>query len=328
MSKHRRPDPLLRAYDLCLLHLAALAILLRNWYATGLYWYNHHKLPRIAVPQTFNDKIFWRKIVDRNPLFVLFNDKVKVRDWIADTTPQVPLARLLWHGPDPRDIPDDVLAGPAMIKANHGCGWNLPYDGQTPDRAEIEATLNRWLGSVFGKDLSEWAYARIPPQGLIEERLFCEGGAKPHNYNFHCSDGEILWVGIFFSDGSGQRKLGYFDAGGARLPLKMNSVMGEMDASFRPAAPFETAARASRVLSKGVDYVRCDFMVTGDQLWFNEMTTYSGSGHIKFSDPGFIGRLQDGWDLRKSWFLTTPQAGLRNLYRKALLRELDRRAAT
>ncbi len=259
---------------------------------------------------------------------MIFNDKVLVRDWIANTRPSVNLAKMIWHGPNPRDIPDSALDEPAMFKANHGCGWNLAYDGQSPDRETIITTLEGWLSEVFGrKKLAEWAYAEIPPQALIEQRLVFENGARPHNYNVHCSDGKVLWVGIFFSDENGQRKLGYFGEDGSRLPVKMQNIMAAMDDSFRPASPLQEAIDAAKVLSSGVDYVRCDFMVTDETLWFNEMTTYSGSGHVKFSDPNYIGRLQEDWDLRKSWFLSQPQPGLVEIYRKSLLRELNRRAA-
>ena len=326
MSRYSRPNPLWRPFDILLLHVAAALILLKHWRATWPFWFNHRRLPRIAVPQTFNDKVFWRKVVDRNPIFVTFNDKVRVRDWIAANLPELKLTRMIWHGKNPQDMPDKALTGPAMIKANHGCGYNLPYDGQTPCRAEIVTKLEGWLGGVFGESLSEWAYGEIPPQALIEEMLSFECGASPYNYNVHSADGKVLWVGIFFSDETGQRKLGYFSETGDRLPVKMTDTMAAMDESFCPGDLLIEAVNSAKVLSKGVDYVRCDFLVTDSTLWFNEMTTYSGSGHNKFSDPEYIDCLQKPWDLRKSWFLSTRQSGLREIYRKALLRELSRRA--
>ncbi|WP_127114427.1 ATP-grasp fold amidoligase family protein [Shimia sediminis] len=326
MSKSVRPSLFTRPFDLGLLQSVAVGIMLRHWYATGLYWYNHRKLPRIAVPKTFNDKIFWRKIVDRNPMFVTFNDKVKVRDWVKDVMPELPQTEMLWHGPDPKSIPDDALHARAMFKANHGCGWNKIYDPQTMSREDVVTMLEQWLQETFGGKLSEWAYAQIPPQGLIEEMLSYPDGAPPDNLNVHSSDGKVLFVGLYKGSKQTRREIGFFDGEARRLPISVGQT-APLREDYQPSPALLKALETAKVLSKGFDYVRCDFMGTDQDIWYNEITTYTGSGHLKFSDPELIGEIQQDWDLRKSWFLSTPQGGFKEIYRKALLRELTRRVA-
>lgn len=312
--------------DRTILGLVSTLILLRHWYASGLFWFNHHRLPAISVPQDFNDKIFWRKTVDHNPMFVTFNDKIAVRDWVSETVPELEQTKLLWQGKDPSDIPDDVFGQPVMIKANHGCGWNLAYDGTKPDRAEIEEVLTDWLGQVFGGKLGEWAYSEIEPYGLIEELLAFADGSSPYNFNIHTSNGKILFVGIYSGDKKGKRTIGFFSENGERLPVQVLSADARMDQNYVPPPSFHTAIKAARMLSQNVDYVRCDFMATDDRVWYNEITTYTGSGHLKLTDHDLVNHLSQDWDISRSWFLTAPQKGWRSLYQAALCRELARRS--
>ena len=308
MSQDPRPNPLWRPFDIVLLQIVALGLLLRNWYATGLFWHNHRKLPRIAVPRTFNDKIVWRKYVDRNPMFVTFNDKVRVRDWVKERAPQLALTKFLWHGTDPKTIPDEALSARVMVKANHGCGYNMFYDPATTSREEVEAQLTKWMGEVFGRKLGERAYALIPPQGLVEEMLSYPDGAPPDNLNVHSSDGKVLFVGLYKGSKQTRRQIGFFDGDARRLPMEVGQTP-PLPQDFEPTPALLKAIETAELLSKGVDYARCDFMGTDEQVWFNEITTYTGSGNIKFSNPELVGEIQKNWDLRKSWFLSTPQKG-------------------
>lgn len=325
MPQNTRPNPLWRPLDFVILQLAAMGLMLRNWYASGLFWYNHRKLPRIAVPRTFNDKIVWRKFVDQNPMFVTFNDKVKVRDWVKERVPELAQTEMLWHGRDPKSIPEEALRERAMVKANHGCGYNRIFDPETMSRADVVKQLEAWLGATFGGKLGERAYGKIPPQGLIEEMLSYPDGAPPDNLNVHSSDGKVLFVGLYKGSKQTTRQIGFFDGEAKRLPMSVGQTAA-LPEDYRPTPALLKAIETAKVLSRGLDYARCDFMGTDQKIWFNEITTYTGSGHIKFSDPELIGEIQKDWDLRKSWFLSTPQSGLKEIHRKALLRELTRRA--
>jgi hypothetical protein len=72
-----------------------------------------------------------------------------------------------------------------------------------------------------------------------------------------------------------------------------------------------------------VDYARFDFLVVGERLFAGEITVYPGGGldnATKFA--AYNDALNPGWDLRQSWFLSTPTRGWRECYRRALARQL------
>ena len=85
---------------------------------------------------------------------------------------------------------------------------------------------------------------------------------------------------------------------------------------------FGRAVAAAKVLGRDVDYVRCDFLCTGDRVLFGELTTYTSSGHLAYADPALEAKVYGNWDLGRSWFMRTPQRGWRELYRRSMQRVL------
>lgn len=135
------------------------------------YW------PNAALPGSYNEKVLWRKLFDRNPVFGDQSDKLKARQTFAGLAPDVKLSRLLWQGKRPEHIPAQVLTGDVVVKTNHGSGFNIFIrDGQY-DRSELIARLDRWLKHYpYGRRNLEWGYSRIEPQVLVEEWVDCPTG--------------------------------------------------------------------------------------------------------------------------------------------------------
>mgnify|MGYP002713246949 CR=1 FL=1 len=90
-------------------------------------------------------------------------------------------------------------------------------------------------------------------------------------------------------------------------------------------ATIDRAIEIAREIGARFDSVRVDFLCNDTELFLGEITFNSGAGR---SPLGFLPDIPSNrlWDLRKSWFMTTPQRGWREVYRRALLRELDRAA--
>ena len=82
-------------------------------------------LPNPATPVRYHELLLWRKIVDRNPLFVTLTDKLAAKAHIRDACPEIAVPQTLWSGRNPADIPLDLLAGNVIVKTNHGCAMNI-----------------------------------------------------------------------------------------------------------------------------------------------------------------------------------------------------------
>jgi len=60
---------------------------------------------------------------DRNPLLVALQDKFAVREYAQ--LKRVATAKLLYVTDRPETIPFEKLPPRGLIKANHGCAWNI-----------------------------------------------------------------------------------------------------------------------------------------------------------------------------------------------------------
>ena len=73
-------------------------------------------------PLTYNEKLQWLKLYDRNPDYVMMVDKYRVRDYIAEKIGSEHLIPLLgvWKRAD--DIDFDSLPNQFVLKCNHDSG--------------------------------------------------------------------------------------------------------------------------------------------------------------------------------------------------------------
>lgn len=300
-------------------------VCLREWRAIRMNYECLGTYPRLMVPKSYNDKVFWRKLFDHNPDFVTFNDKVLVRDWFVDREPDVALVPLVWTGPDPLGLPDDFLTEDFVIKGNNGSGRNFFWSDGVSTREALEERTVNWMTLRYGKKLGEWGYKDIPPLILVEQRLSFEDGLTPYNFNVHCSRGKVLCIGSHRKLPDGTRQLGYFGPDLERIELFMVNGPAPMDRDWVPSAAVQETLKIAERISADHDYFRLDFMAIGDQFWFNEVTTYPGSGMNQFTNPALMNQLAEPWDLMDSWFMRTSHSGWRRVYQAALGRILGAR---
>ena len=74
-------------------------------------------------PQTFNEKLQWLKLYDRNPLYTTLVDKYAVRQYIADTIGEeylIPLIGGPWKSFDEIDF--KALPNQFVLKCTHDSG--------------------------------------------------------------------------------------------------------------------------------------------------------------------------------------------------------------
>ncbi len=237
--------------------------------------------PDLDRPTTFSEKLQWRKLYDRSPLHSLVSDKVAVRDFMAARVGADYLVPLLGVFERPEDIPWGELEAPYVIKASHGCQWNLfVFDPAEVDHSELERTLRRWLKTSFFYHAREWAYRDIPRR-IIAERFIGPGREAPDDFKFLCFDGRprALYVraGRF-----SQPTQTWYETTWA--PLAFRNVPGPAPPQPAPAALPEMLEVASR-LSEGFDFIRVDLYFVGGRVYCGELTLYPGAGFERYDPP-------------------------------------------
>jgi len=248
-------------------------------------------------PETFNEKVEYKKYNDRNPLIEYTSDKIKVREYVKEKGLSSILTNVLWEGD--RITPADIQKG--VLKANHGSGWLTIVDG-TRGKNEICDIANRWMDLKYGIEKGEWGYFNISPRLLIEEMP--DGVPISKNIKALCFHGEVKY--FLYYEFSFDKNIGKTVVARQLYDYNWNLQtvkMAQKDVPIKDIPKPEELSniiRYSRILSEPFDFVRCDFMQSeSGKIFFSELTHYPSSAHFKFSPIGWDRRLGSFWNLSK-----------------------------
>jgi len=125
------------------------------------YW------PRVAYPQSFNEKIIHRKLYTQEPVYAQVADKWAVRAYVEEKVGDHVLNEVYHVTDDPSTIPFDSLPDKFVIKGTHGSGYVIVVE----ERIELGmATTAAESGLESLEDIEVVDYAHHP---LVEttERL-------------------------------------------------------------------------------------------------------------------------------------------------------------
>lgn len=281
------------------------------------------RLPRIAVPRQLREKRIWRLMFDDNPLFPILADKITAKAWMLRTSPDLAAARILWAGADPRQMPDAALRGGVVLKTNHGCNFNIFLPAPPKDRTAVERQLQRWLDTPYGERDGIRCWRHLERKAFSEELLAGADGAPLIDFNLFCCDGVVAFAVATTDEKKASERVAYFDADGNRMLSIMHDPSYPRDwlpTDFALPPAYHQAVRTASRLSRGIDFVRVDLMCVDDRLYACEMTLFPGVG--AYTQTALFRDWAKSWDLRKSWFVRTPQRGWAGVYRGALARRL------
>lgn len=240
-------------------------------------------------PVTFTEKIQWLKLYDKNPLYVICADKVKVREYVKTRIGEEYLIPLLHVSSKPSEIPFDKLPAEYIIKANNSSGQNLIIKDEKVNsfedlhpfkKSEIIATLESWIKSKFYLINREWEYKNIKPKILVEKLLRDESGNSALNdYKIHCFEGKPVYIQTLFDRIDGGLKETWYDLEWNLLDIYY--VTPDKKNVTKPdnlAEMFEISAK----LAQGFKYVRVDLYNVNNRIYFGELTFRPYGGFMKF----------------------------------------------
>ena len=237
-------------------------------------------------PKTYNEKLQWLKLYDRNPLMPVCCDKFAVRDFVARQGCVNILNRLIWEGFDPAGIPFDTLPEKCAIKVTHGSSFNiLCRDTSKLDRTAVVRQCRRWLREKYLPCYGEWFYDRERPRVIVEGFIESEDGGDLKDYKIYCFHGEPKLVAVH-SDRFTAHKKDLYDIDWHYLKDRWIGAKPTGVAIEKPRL-WNRALECARRLSEPFAHARVDFYIEGDRLFFGEITFIPGTGFDRFSSREF-----------------------------------------
>jgi hypothetical protein len=254
-------------------------------------------------PRTFNEKIQWMKLYDRNPLYTRLADKYLVRDYVRDRIGAEHLVELLCACDATDEINWDSLPPRFAMKVNHGAGWViLCNDKEKVDCSDAEAKLNEWLGSNFYRGFREWQYKDIPRKILVERMIDGDPELGLLEYKFFCFSGtpRVIQTNVVTNEEEGDRRkrisLLYLDTDWTPFDASLELYPRAEKTIPRPPN-LERMLDMASVLSRGLPFCRVDLYSVAGRILFSEMTLSPCAGLLRLSPWGFDRLLGDYFEL-------------------------------
>ncbi len=241
----------------------------------------------LANPVTFNEKLQWTKLYDRNPLMVQCADKYAVREYVVQKGYGHILNELydVYESVDKIDF--ESLPDSYVLKVTHGSGWNvLVKDGvvtigtQTRDIKTARRRLKKWLRKSQYIRYREWCYKDIQPRIVCEKYLEDSGGSLA-DYKIYCFHGEPKMIQVVV-DRSTNCQEAFYDAQWRRLDLvSVNNPPCQRE--IEPPVCLQEMLEIAAAISAEFRYVRVDLYDQSGKPVFGEMTFFPGFGLLKFT---------------------------------------------
>ncbi len=244
------------------------------------YRYKFNKKLDLKKPQTFNEKLQWLKLYDRNPEYTKMVDKYEAKKYVANIIGEEYIIPTLGVYDKFEDINFATLPNQFVIKCTHDSGGLIICKDKTKlNIKEARKKINKSLKRNYFYTGREWPYKNVKPRIIAEQYMVDESGTELKDYKFFCFNGEpkLLFVA---KDRPYATKFNYYDMDFKKLPFKQH-YKNFNDYIEKPKG-FEKMIELSRKLSKDIPHVRVDFYDINGKVYFGELTFYHFSGFEKF----------------------------------------------
>lgn len=236
--------------------------------------------PDLNNPISYQEKLMWLKLYNRNPLYTVLVDKVKVKEWVAERIGWEHIIPTIGVWTNPNDIDFDKLPDKFVLKCNHnsGLGMCICRDKTSLDLNKIKKSLKKGLNQNYFLHAREWPYKNVERRIFAEKFMVDGENHDLTDYKFFCFDGEPFMMYVS-KDNAKNTTTDFFDMEYKRLPIRMKDP--NSDVPPQKPALFDEMKMYARVLSKGFPHVRVDFYVINNSIFFGEMTFFHNGGGTK-----------------------------------------------
>ena len=270
-------------------------------YLKAMYYLAFGEKLNLDNPKTYNEKMQWMKLYNRNPLYTQLVDKVEVKKYV-DTLlgPGYTFPTLgCWDNPDEIDF--DSLPNEYILKCNHNSGVGMAIckdnskglftkahggDKIVISKQEVIEGLRKGLNQDFFVKGREWPYKNVKRRVFAEKLMKSDDGKPLKDYKIFCFDGEpkYIWVGSNYDP----MWFDLYTSNWVNLHVKWGYNAGPE--TLPPPENLKSLLEVARKLAQNIPHVRIDLYSINGQIYFGEYTFFTWGG---------FGKLEPKeWDLK------------------------------
>lgn len=251
-------------------------------YLKALYYIIFGKRLNLNNPQTFNEKLNWLKLNDRNPLYSTLVDKFEVKKFVASIIGNEYVVKTYGVWSSSNEIDLNSLPNKFVLKTTHDSSGSIICKDKSKfdfDAAKIK--LDNCLKNTLFLKTREWPYKQVNPRIIADEYLE-DGHHTPNeaislnDYKFWCFNGVPKMMYITVKDEKVFENFYDKDFN----PVHINHNFDRLQPEFEKPEGYEEMWNLAGKLSTASHspFVRVDFFNIRGKIYFGEFTFYDWAG--------------------------------------------------
>lgn len=232
----------------------------------------------IDHPQTFNEKLQWLKLNYHRPEFSLMVDKAEAKKYVAEIIGEDHIIPTLGVYNSVNEINFRELPEQFVLKCTHDSGdLIICKDKSKLDREKVFKQLKRGLKFDYFYMGREWVYKSVKHR-IIAEKFMTDNGDELKDYKIFNFGGEPKIIEVDF-DRFKDHKRHLYTPDWKRIDATF--IYRWDDSIIERPKLLEQMLEFAKKLSKGHPFIRTDFYVINEKVYFGELTFYHDNGFGK-----------------------------------------------
>lgn len=253
----------------------------------------------LKEPKTFNEKIQWLKLYDRNPTYSKMVDKYEAKNYVENKIGKEYIIPTLGVWEEFDKINFSELPNQFVLKTTHDSGGVvIVKDKDKMNLVKTKKIIEDSLNNNYYLQGREWPYKNVKHRIIAEKYMVDESGYELKDYKFFCFNGiaKVMFIASDRQNTNEETKFDFFDMEFNHLPFT-NGHPNSNKIIIKPKS-FEKMKKLAEILSEGIPQVRIDFYDINGNIYFGEMTFSHWSGFVPF--------IPDEWDYRLGSMINLP----------------------
>lgn len=232
-------------------------------------------------PSTFDEKLQWLKLHNKNPEYTNMVDKYEVKNYIKEMLGEQYIIPTIGIYDKFEQIDFDKLPNQFVMKCTHDSGSTVVCKDKSKfDKLAAKKKIKKALRNNFFYSGREWPYKNVKPRILIEKYMEDYTGElldyKIYAFNGKC---EYVMVCIDREKENEKTKFIYYDKKwNIKKEFSNDGIKYGDKIILQKPKNLDKMFEFASILSKGINFVRVDFYEIDSKLYFGELTFYPSSG--------------------------------------------------
>ena len=254
---------------------AKIYLKIQFWLITGEYL-------NLKNPQSFNEKIQWLKLYDRNPKYTKMVDKYLAKEYVKWIIWKEHIIPTLWVWKNFDDIDFNKLPNQFVLKCTHD-SWSVIIckDKKNFNKENAKNVLQSALKHNYYHYYKERAYKNVEPRIIAEEYIMDNSWNSPMDYKIFCFNWEAKAI-LIDVDRFSNHKQAIYDINWNLLPFVFHWQAPYKSYLMEKNRILNKMIEFAEILSKNIPQVRVDFYLLDKKIFFWELTFYHWAWITKF----------------------------------------------